>query len=223
MDFLGAALKECTAPKVVISGFASTGLFPWDRNLILKNAKEFTAPALSDAAAPASSPLDIAVAATLHVLDEHDQKAKASKRHVRVSKNHIYIYDQLLDEEEERKKEKERLLKDKERRAAERREASERRAGEKQQQKRKREAQQQARQAEKEQAKRRRADAAATWSCKACDRRCRNHRSPDWLWCEYCDTFGICPYRDLCKDGPAVLERHEEEERKRGTAPVTGT
>ncbi len=217
MDFLGKALKACTATGVVVSGFASTGLFPFDRDLILKHAKEFTAPALTDpAAAEASTAEDIARAITVNMLDEHAELAKAVKRRVNVSRNGLYLSEQLLAEE------KERARKDKERRAAERVEAKEQKAADKAQKKRAREEQQQARQAEKEEEQRRRAEEAVTWTCKACQRRARGRHPAKWLWCDYCESYGICPYRKLCKDGPALLEQHEEEERRQGKRPLLG-
>ncbi len=39
----------------------------------------------------------------------------------------------------------------------------------------------------------RRALERETYTCRACAARCNERAKPTWLWCDYCDIFGVCP------------------------------
>jgi hypothetical protein len=221
MDLVGKALDAATNPNVVKKSFRSTGIEPWNPDLILSHAKIFTSKNLIDG--DRSSPSDqIAVSRVLAatVLKEHHVLPQAGRRRARVWNNKLYLPEEVVDEAARREEEVARARRDKAERAHARQAEKERKAAEKEEKKRKR----QEELVQQAAAKRRReelaAERAAAHSCKACARRCRDPNNSQWRWCEYCEVFGVCPYRRLCPDGLVVLEEHEEEERQAGKRPL---
>ena len=120
-----------------------------------------------------------------------------------------------MDQAARRDEEAARARRDKAERARARAAERERKAAEKEEKKRKRQEELELQAAAKARRQELAAERAAARSCKSCGRRCRDPANSQWRWCDYCEIFGVCPYRKLCPDGLLVLEEHEEE----GQAP----
>jgi len=206
---------------VVKRSFRSTGITPWDPDLILSHAKIFTSKDLTDKSlAPAG---DLAAAArglTAAVLEEHNVLPQANRRRARVWNNKLYLPEEVVDEAARRDMQAAQARRDKAERARARQAEKARKVAEKEDKKRKRQEVLEQQAAAKRQRTQLAAERAATNSCKSCDRRCRDPNNSQWRWCDYCETFGVCPYRKLCPDGLLVLEEHEEEERQAGKRPL---
>lgn len=221
MDFVAKALDACTTKGVVKLSFASTGIFPWDPDLILSHARIFTSRSdADDDLSSNSDPIKLAQGLAAAVIEEHDKKSQAVKHRARVWNNRLYLPEEVLQEAEQRDEDAARVRQEKADRATARLVARERKAAEKEERKRKRQEEVEQQAAAKERRIKLAADKVSALSCKSCGRRCRNEHSPHWRWCDYCDTFGVCPYRNLCPDGLLVLEEHEEEEAAAGKRPL---
>ena len=216
MDFLPQAIKACTQENVVRLSFASTGLFPFDPDLILRHAREFLAPKEVDAQIPAASDTaQLARSLTLDVITAHNTANESKKRKVVASKSHLVTADDLLAEAEQRHEAAEREKKAKEDRRADRGRKKAAREAEQAAKQKKKEEQEEARARKKEEADRRRRE-AEIWTCKSCGVQCRTRDDPRWLWCDYCPSFGVCGDRKRCRHGLELMAAHEEKERADG-------
>jgi hypothetical protein len=222
LAFLQEALKACTASNVVKVSFARTGIFPWNKELILSNAKNYLdAEAVIAGLAPVIEVIQMAECATLSVLERHQIKHEPKRLRARPELQKVYTGEELLEMHEKKLKAK----KDKAMEAQDRARRREAKAvalkAEKDERRRQRETLRTARKVEEE----RKQQARQMFSCKACGCTCRSRKTAgvtSWIWCSYCDEFAICPYRRLCADGPETLRRHEEEEVKRKKRALPG-
>jgi DDE superfamily endonuclease len=224
--FLQEALKLCTASNVVKTSFARTGIFPWKKELILSNARNYLA---AEAAAAARPPVDPALAilqqAALGILSRENVVHDPKRVRARPLLNHVYTSEELLDMHEKMEQEKQKAKQLKAQKAQERIRLRQEKAAAlktaKEERHRKREEARAVRKVNEE----RKLQQRKAFSCKACGCVCRSREAAGvtaWIWCSYCDEFAICPYRRACPTGPEVLGRHEEEEAKRKKRRLLG-
>lgn len=222
LEFLQEALLRAISLDVVRAGFADTGIWPFNKTKILENANKFlSAVAAVEALPPVPPVIAEATAATLQVLERARPKRKNRHLHANIERSKVYLVDALIDADRRQREEAARQELAKEQRRRERDQERARKAREKEQAKEATAARRLAQRAEKERREAQKAADRETYSCRACGQRCYNRTSPTWLWCEYCDTFGVCPNRGLCPRGSRVLEEHERQERRAGKAALT--
>lgn len=221
LQFLEPALLRATAQKVVRAGFAETGIWPFDKDKILQNGHKFlSAAAVAEGLSPVPPVVAEATAATMQVLESERPPKKARHLHARVERSKIYTAPALLAADQKRREAAAQQELEKEERRRKRAAEQAARAHKKQVEKEAAAARRRAREREKEKKKAEADSKRATYSCKSCGQRCWNQNSPTWLWCEYCDTFGVCPTCGLSPRRRRVLAEHERQERLAGKAPL---
>ena len=88
MDLVGKALDAATSPNVVKKSFRSTGILPWEPDLILEHAKIFTSKNLTDGdLSSTSDPVALARGLAAAVLEENNVLPRAGRRRARVWNN----------------------------------------------------------------------------------------------------------------------------------------
>jgi hypothetical protein len=109
-----SAEKEAFTKSVIVASFADTGIWPFDKDLILTRAKLATTPIAEMTSSDALPIEEKAKLVTLKLLEEKPPTTDVKKVKVKIKKNTVYSADQLLEQHEETQLKKEKLQKEKE-------------------------------------------------------------------------------------------------------------
>jgi hypothetical protein len=194
------AEKEAFTKDVVTSSFKNTGIFPFDKDLIIRRAKLNTSTISKDTIDEVQSIEDKARMATMLILETNKQKSVTKNVKSRVTKNSIYTPQQLFKFEEEKQIKKEKQQKDKEVKVQLKEENKKRKLEEKEEKivMKKQKAEKKAQQVEEKKHKK------IVNSCKGCNTIWKG--SPNWMGCEHCEEYWVCPY---CAKYKPLLKDHE--------------
>jgi len=213
MQFFKRAQEACTQQDVVKISFETAGIWPWDPDKILQNARRVLKPKLAAKDLhPVPKEIEKAERAIMNILEANQQPTPAKRLRAGIRRGEIYTADDLIRADQIGKEEKARLQAEKEERARTRQEEKVRKLSDKANAKRTREELRQQKRAAKDSADRERRESRARLSCRSCGRQCKNPSSPLWLWCDYCDDYGVCT---RCPGSDAAMQQHEDEERQK--------
>lgn len=197
LEIAPIAEKKAFTSNCIMAAFKNTGIFPFNENIILENAKKNIGIKTSS-----DEPQAKFTEAMIALLKEDVISNKSKKLKAKPSKNKLFtadeIYEDFLQREEAKKNEEEARKKRKEEKI-EMKLQKQNEIEEKKEKKRKQVLENEEKQAEK---KRRQEEN----KCKSCHAAYKGGKK--WMECDYCHKVWVC---STCWKHSMYLQRHEEE------------
>lgn len=202
------ALKESLKPAVIKTSFARTGIYPWNPELILSNARA-AFPNADSVGADLPSPTKKMIVAIIEATPRSKEVAVTPFRKHRLESSQIFILDDFVARNNEYYENKEKEEADRRKKAREKKEAAEKRHRDVAEQKKIRLEEREEKKRRKEQENEEKAKRARQSKCHFCEAAWK--ASTLWLWCDDCDDYGYCPKCQKDPDRTAAFDQHEAE------------
>jgi len=182
------AEREAFTNDVIQSGFRNTGIWPFDPEKILSNAKQNEGIANNASTSSEESIEDEARRVALSVLKERPVKTNTRATKVKLLKNTLYSPEDIINLEKDTIQKQQQLKKEKDLKQ------------------KKREEKKQQQSEFKEQRKKEKSNKKIMNTCKGCGKKWKG--TGKWFGCEHCDMFWVC---SGCEKTGDLLPTHENE------------